>query len=327
MKYPYLLLLTIIMVLISTACGKQIGQLPVDSATPPVLPTFPNCMQAELVSETIPVGTKFQAGVKFDKTWVIRNVSPCYWDSDYSLVYYAGDGMGESTHLLFTANLPQGAIIPPGAEATLTLNLRAPFAAGRQVGYWKLRDSAGILFMPVNVKENAFRVDIEIIGTVYSFVDNLCQATWSLNGQKVDCPAYDDSGTYRLLVNSFPVFEGQNAENEPSIELSPSNDEGSTIIGTFPPLVIQSGDHLHLGTGCVDDTPQCDLNFTVTTKTDSGSTIIGEWREISDGSMQSIDLDLSLLQNQLVQFVFTVRSNGAIQSNRGFWFFPILLPY
>ena len=62
---------------------------------------------------------------------------------------------GSPHHLLFTENMPQDAVIPPGAEVTLTLNLRAPFAAGRQVGYWKLRDPAGILFMPQNVDENA----------------------------------------------------------------------------------------------------------------------------------------------------------------------------
>ncbi len=222
-------LFLIIIALTVTACGSRYNALPPASMATPVFPTFPDCKQAELVSETIPAGTKFQAGKKFDKTWVIRNTSPCNWDSDYSLVYYEGVGMGESTHLLFTANLPQDAIIPPGTEVTLTLNLRAPFAAGRQVGYWKLRDSAGILFMPQNVGENAFSVDIEVIGTVYSFVENLCQAAWTLNGQGVSCPAYADTSTYILLVNSFPVFEGHNAENEPSIEISPSDDEGSTI--------------------------------------------------------------------------------------------------
>jgi hypothetical protein len=321
------LFLSIIIALTATACGNRNNPLPPASMVTPMLPAFTDCKQAELVSETIPAGTKFQGGKKFDKTWIIRNTSPCNWDGDYSLVYYEGAGMGEFTHLLFTANLPRGAIIPPGDEVTLTLNLRAPFAAGRQVGYWKLRDSAGILFMPQNVDKKAFSVDIEVIGTVYSFVENLCQAIWTLNGQEVDCPAYDDTSTYQLLVNSFPVFEGHNAENEPSIEISPSNDDGSTLVGTFPPILIQTGDHLHLGTGCGDDTPLCDLNFIVTATTDSGSTVIGEWHETSDGNMQSIDLDLSPLENQSVQFIFTLRSNGAIQGNRGFWFFPILLPY
>jgi hypothetical protein len=320
------LLLTII-ALTATACGNLNNQLPPASKATLVFPTSPDCKQAELVSETIPVGTKFQAGKKFDKTWIIRNTSPCNWDGDYSLVYYEGTGMGESTHLLFTANLPQGAVILPGAEATLTLNLRAPFAAGRQVGYWKLRDSAGILYMPQNVDENAFSVDIEVIGTVYSFVENLCQAVWTLNGQEVGCPAYDEASAYKLLVNPFPVFEGHNAENEPSIEISPSDDEGSSMVGTYPRVVIQTGDHLHLGTGCMDDTPQCDLIFSITAKTDFGTTVLGEWHETSDGNMQSIDLSLSSLETQSVQFIFTLRSNGAILGNRGFWFFPILLPY
>ena len=43
--------------------------------------------------------------------------------------------------------------------------------------------------MPDNVNQNALSVDIEVIGTVYSFVDNYCQAVWRLNGQDIDCPA------------------------------------------------------------------------------------------------------------------------------------------
>jgi hypothetical protein len=327
MKRPILTFSLVIITLIVAACGNQIDQSPSVDMGKPVLPDLPDCSQAELVSETIPNGSKYQAGQKFDKTWVIRNVSPCNWDSEYSLVYYDGIGMGESTHLLFTANLPEDAVIPPGDIITLTLNLRAPFSAGRQVGHWKLRDSNGILFVPQNVAQNALIVDIEVTGTVVSFVDILCQAHWTLNGQEVSCPSPSDSNGYQLLINSFPVFEGHNDENEASIEITLPDEKGSILVGTFPPIEIHNGDHLHLGTGCGDDTPQCDLTFEVAARTETGQTILGQWHEISDGNMQSMDLDLSHLANQSVQFIFTLHSNGAIQGNRGFWFFPIVLPY
>jgi hypothetical protein len=327
MKLLLRFLFIVITILVSTACGQQLNSEIQPSMGTPIMPVYPDCSQAELVSETIPAGTTFHAGEKFDKTWVIRNTSPCIWNSGYSLVYYEGIGMGEDTHLPFTANMPAGGDIPPDNTITLTLNLRAPFAAGRQVGYWKLRDTAGMLFMPENVSQDALSVDIEIIGTVYSFVDNYCQADWKLNGQDIDCPAYDEAGNYALQVNSFPEFEGGNIENESAINILLPGDEGSSISATFPPLVIKKGDHLHLTTACANYTPQCDLTFEVTALTEAGNYILGEWYEVSDGNMQAIDLDISQLAEISVHFVFTLRSNGAIQGNRGLWFFPVLLPY
>ena len=313
--------------MMTTACGGQLTPQSSPGTSTQSLPEIPDCQQAELVSETIPAGTTFLAGEKFDKTWIIRNTSPCNWDEDYSLVYYQGIGMGESTHLLFTANMPKGAVIPPGAEVTLTLNLRAPFEGGRQVGYWKLRDSAGILFVPGNNRQDAFSVDIEVVGTVYSFVDNLCLAMWTLDDHSISCPVNNDTDPFKLVINSFPVFEGKNAENEPSIEVLLPEERGSIISGVFPPIVIRNGDHLHLGTGCGNDAPQCNLYFEVAALTENDRITIGEWFEVSDGNMQSINLDLSYLAGQSLQFIFTLRSENATQENRGFWFFPILLPY
>jgi hypothetical protein len=40
-----------------------------------------------------------------------------------------------------------------------------------------------------------------------------------------------------------------------------------------------------------------------------------------------VDQELSNLADKSVQFSFTLRSNGAIEGNRGLWFFPVLLPY
>jgi len=327
MKRLFSLYFSLVAILFSSACGQQNSLLNPSGSAGPVLPEFPNCRQVELVSETIPAGSTFQAGVLFEKVWVIRNTSPCNWSNKYSLVYYQGDGMGESTHLRFRSTSPGSIIISPGDIVTLTLNLRAPYAEGRQVGYWKLRDPNGILFVPDNLSENTLTVDLEIVGTVYSFVDNLCQAVWTLDGQKVACPTNSGAELYSLQAISFPMFEGHIPENENSIEILLPEREGSVMIGVFPASVIRAGDHLHLGTGCGDDAPQCDLTYEVIALTENNRTVIGAWHEVSDGILQTVNLDLSGLADQSVQFIFSLRSNTATQENRGFWFFPILLPY
>jgi len=291
------------------------------------LPDVPDCDQAELISETTPSGTSFNAGEKFDKTWVIRNTSPCNWNYQYSLAYYNGKGMGESTSRVFTENMPAETVIPPGETATITLNLRAPFSPGRQVGYWKLRDPAGMLFVPSNVHQDPLSVDIEVVGTIYSFADDYCQAVWTLDNQSIECPTIGGGINYELGVENFPSFEGGSLDNEPAISIRLPAVKGSTMTATYPVIFIRNGDHLHFTTACANETPQCDLNFQVTVLTEGNSIVLGEWHEISDGMMQSIDLELSNLVDESVRFQFSLSSNGAIEGNRGLWFFPVLLPY
>jgi hypothetical protein len=321
------LIFIVVVVIMATACTRSPGSESQPGQDILALPDIPDCARAELIGETIPAGTTFQAGERFTKVWDIRNISACNWDSDFSLAYFMGVGMGEASHLLFTSGLPEDAIIPPGETVTLTLNLRAPFAPGRQVGFWKLRDSKGLLFMPENVSSDALSVDIDVIGTVYSFADNLCQAVWELDDQEISCPVTGDSSGYQLMVNSYPEFEGGKRENEPTISILLPGSEGSRMTATFPAMLINKGDHLHLGTACADKTPQCDLTYEVKAQTETGTVAIGEWHEISDDNIQVIDLDLSHLAGLIVQFLFSLHSNGAIQGNRGLWYFPILLPY
>ncbi|MBN2256817.1 MAG: hypothetical protein JW704_03210 [Anaerolineaceae bacterium] len=277
------------------------------------------------MSETIPAGSEFYAGKSFEKTWVIRNTSPCSWNHQYNVVYYDGIGMGESTHRVFTENLPPDTAIHPGETTTLILNLRAPFAPGRHVGYWKLRDPSGFLFVPANYEQDSLLVDINVVGTIYSFIDNICQATWVLDGQLINCP--DDEKPVSFVLDKFPHLEDGSTENEPGIRFLLSETDGSSLIASFPDIGIKKGDHLHLVTACAYDAPLCNLTFEVGYHSADGDGLLGTWNEISDGQMHTVDLDLSDLAGQAIQFVFLARSNGAIQGNLGFWFFPILLPY
>jgi hypothetical protein len=325
MRHLAILIIAFSLTIFNVACGQQSPIQSTDSLSTPSLAAVGNCNQAELVSETIPPGTKLNAGEPFDKTWIIRNTSPCTWNYRYNLVYYDGIGMGESTHRVFTENLPPDAVIRPGETANLTLNLRAPFAPGRHVGYWKLRDPNGFLFMPTNHDQDNLTVDITVSGTIYSFIDNMCQAAWQLDGLPINCP--DEEKPVSFVIDKFPHLEDGSVENEPAIRFLLAELNGSTLIATFPEIVIAAGDHLHLITACAYDTPQCNMTIEIEFLSAGGGHILGSWNEISDGNMNTLDLDLSNLTGNSGQFIFTARSNGAIQGNLGFWFFPILLPY
>jgi Ig-like domain from next to BRCA1 gene len=327
MKRLITLTIPLILFTLASACGSHPpSQTPAGTITSD-LPNLPDCDRAELVSETIPPGTSFIAGEKFDKTWVIKNASTCNWDYQYYLVYYSGTGMGETTSRVFTENRAPETVIPPGETATITLNLQAPFSPGRQVGYWKLRDPAGMLFMPFNVNQDQFSVDIEVVGTVYSFVDNYCQAAWRLDSQSIQCPESKDNAKYAIGVEYFPSFEGGSVDNEPAISILLPAEKNSTMTATYPAMIIRPGDHLHLTTACANGAPQCDLTFKVIALTEGTRKVLCEWHEISDGIMHPLDLELNDLADKSVQFVFSLSSNGAIEGNRGLWFFPVLLPY
>lgn len=100
------------------------------------------CDRASFVSDvTIPDGAKLSAGEAFTKTWRLQNNGSCTWTSGYSLVFDHGDQMGGPA----STQLTNGSV-PPGGTVDASVNLTAPGNAGTYQGFWKLRNSDGIVF-------------------------------------------------------------------------------------------------------------------------------------------------------------------------------------
>lgn len=96
---------------------------------------------AEFVLDvTVPDGTTFEPGASFTKTWRLRNSGTSTWTSAYSLVFSSGTQMGAP------ASVPLPADVPPGEEADISVNLVAPSERGEYVGYYLLRNAAGVNF-------------------------------------------------------------------------------------------------------------------------------------------------------------------------------------
>ncbi len=128
-----------------------------ETATPPGSDSTP-CDAARFVADvTIPDGTLFGFGAAFVKTWRLKNIGSCAWDTSYSLVFDAGDAMGGPASL----SLP-GAVAP-GQEIDLSVSLTAPTKAGKYRGYWRLQNAAGQR-LPVEKGYNgrSFFVEIEV---------------------------------------------------------------------------------------------------------------------------------------------------------------------
>ncbi|MDP2777641.1 MAG: NBR1-Ig-like domain-containing protein, partial [Anaerolineales bacterium] len=91
------------------------------------------CYWAQFIADvTIPDGTNFTAGTAFTKTWRLKNIGSCAWNSsDVSLIFVSGERMGAPTSVALPTT------VNPGQTVDISVNMTAPSAAGHYFGYYK----------------------------------------------------------------------------------------------------------------------------------------------------------------------------------------------
>lgn len=116
------------------------------------------CDLAQFVADvTIPDGTIVRTNEFFTKTWRLKNIGNCTWDSSYTLIFDVGDQMGEPT------SLPLPVSVAPGEEVELSVELQAPEKSGSYRSIWRLRNPSGIMLPVVGgYKGKSFYVDIRV---------------------------------------------------------------------------------------------------------------------------------------------------------------------
>jgi hypothetical protein len=127
---------------------------PIPTNTPTPVPTYTTvstptntpipCNLASFVDDvTYPDNTHVAPNQVFAKTWRLRNIGSCSWNSNYQLIFDHKDGMGLASG--YAQPLTIG-VVNPGQTVDLTVNLTAPSAPGTYTGYWRLRDPGGVIF-------------------------------------------------------------------------------------------------------------------------------------------------------------------------------------
>jgi len=114
------------------------------------------CDQAQYVKDvTIPDGTNFSPGETFTKTWRLSNAGACTW-SGYSLVFDSGDAMSGASPIAIGT-------VAPGQEVDLSVTFTAPASNGSYRGYWRIRNTSGVL-IPVlgGTQGKSFFVDVKV---------------------------------------------------------------------------------------------------------------------------------------------------------------------
>lgn len=287
--------------------------------TPNPLP----CDAAAFITDlTVPDGSVFPSGAQFEKVWRIRNVGTCTWDNSYSLVFVSGDRMGAERVLSL------GVRVFPGDTVDLDVDMIAPDQSGTYRSNWMLRNARGDLFGIGRNNDTPFFVQIRVARVNpdfdYDFVANLCEADWSSRANSdLRCPGRDgDAQGYALILDRPPLENGR-IENEPAILAVPDDADNGYIRGVYRNIRIREGNRFLSGIGCMDDSRRCDVIFTLSYRSSTGQVVeLGSWREVYDGEMKIIDIDLTFLAGQTVDFYLEVDANGRNRDDTAVWWVP-----
>lgn len=291
---------------------------PTPTRTPVPIP----CDWAQFVQDvTVPDGTTFLPGTAFTKVWRIRNIGSCAWNTSYALVFSSGDRMQGAR------STPLPGMVYPGQSVDLVVNLVAPSAPGHYRGYWMLRNSAGRDFGIGASADKPFWVDIQVAASsndyALDFASNMCSAAWSNGFRSLPCPGNAQSAQGSVILLNQPVLEDGRHENEPTLWTRPEPKAGGVITGAYPKYRVQPGDRFMAEVGCLKDYPGCGLVFSLSYQVDGGMIqTLGSWAEVYDGRVTRIDIDLSALAGQAVQFILTVANTGDPAQGQGFWLAP-----
>jgi hypothetical protein len=289
---------------------------------PPPTPVPLPCDWAQFVKDvSIPDGTSFPPGASFTKTWRIRNIGACTWGNGYALLYYGGDRMQSYNAV------PLPALVRPGETVDLSVALIAPSAPGRYRSYWMLGNQFGQAFGIGSAANKPFWADIRVIASssayAYDFSANMCTAAWRSSASSLPCPGDRGSDAGSVIMLNQPELENGRHENEPAIWMRPETTNDGWITGVYPAYRVRAGDRFLADIGCLLDSQGCDVTFHLGYQI-PGQPVqpIGSWREVYDGKMTRLDIDLSSLAGQNVQFILSVTTNDRPARANAVWFVP-----
>jgi hypothetical protein len=298
---------------------------PLTPSATPILPTPTDtpvpCDLAQFVTDvTVPDYTIFNPGTHFTKTWRLKNIGNCSWNSAYALVFKDGFAMTDRSAI----QLP--GIVRPGEMVEISVDMVAPDKPGNYKSNWQLRNEAGRIF---GVGPNAdksiwalIKVGSSNPNYAYDFTFNFCNADWKTGAGKLGCPGKSDGAKGFVVILDNPVLEHRH-DNEAALWTNPNYSKDGWISGKYPPTQVKAGDRFKSWIGCLAASKGCHVIFRLDYEIAGGSSVnLGEWHEIYDEEAYQIDLDLSHLAGQNVQFILRVETVGNPEQARAFWFGP-----
>jgi hypothetical protein len=205
---------------------------PSPSNTPAFTPTntpIP-CNLASFVSDvTYPDFTHVAPNQTFVKTWRLRNIGSCSWNSNYLLIFDHGDGLGVTSG--YTQQLTSN-VVNPGQMVDLTVNLTSAAASGTYTGYWRLRDPGGVLF-GITPGGGTFLVKVIVVATISVTLSPVISESGSVGSDGIIYPGDINVGDSvdNYSIQAFISYDISNIPSNATIIEVKDNFKAYTIGG------------------------------------------------------------------------------------------------
>lgn len=290
-----------------------------------VSPPTAVCDLAQFVRDvTIPDGTVFAPGATFTKTWRLKNAGTCTW-SGYSLVFDSGELMGGASPTAIGT-------VSPGQEVDISVNLTAPLANGSYRGYWRIRNTSGVLLPLLGDASGRFFVDIRVAvaSSGFDLFTRAADASWVGSAGVVTFGGPDTDVNGFAMNRSGTRVEDGSSPNK-MLEVHPQMVNNGSMSGLYPAYTIVAGEHFKTKIGflakpdgsCGTGNVKFQLNY----KEAGVLKPLGEWTKSCDGTLKDIDVDLTSLAGKNVQIALAVLANGPADQDWAVWIRPeIILP-
>jgi Ig-like domain from next to BRCA1 gene len=291
-----------------------------------VAPPTAACDLAQFVRDvSIPDETVFAPGATFTKTWRLKNAGTCTW-SGYSLVFDSGDSMGGASPTTIGT-------VSPGQEVDLSVNFTAPTANGSYRGYWRIRNTSGVL-IPVlgGTQGQSFFVDIRVTASSSGFdlYTRAPDASWVGSAGVVTFGGPDtDANGFAMYRTGSKVEDGTTPSKV--LEIHPQFVNNGVMTGLYPAYTVVTGEHFRAKIGflakadgtCGVGSVKFQLNY----KESGVLKPLNEWAKTCDGTLKDVDVDLTSIAGKNVQFALAVMANGVADQDWAVWIRPeIILP-
>lgn len=282
------------------------------------------CYWAQFIADvTIPDGTNFAANTAFKKTWRIKNIGTCAWNSnDVSLIFDSGEKMGAP------ASLALPTTVNPGATVDITVDMTSPAAAGHYFGYWKFKSNSGGTFGIGSTANKSFWVEIYVnsgSSAGYDFTANAASAAWSSGVGAFTFPAADNSASGFAFKVDQPKLESGVTASQAGLLMGPNNVTNGFVKAVYPAFRVQSGDRFQSTIGCEAGATNCYVSYSLYYKIGSGAeTTFWTFREKYEGLTYNVNLDLSKFAGQDVTFILVASAYGSPTGDRALWVNPII---
>lgn len=295
---------------------------PIPSPLPTIPPTLPPpptstqaCDKAQFISENYPDNTVVAPGASFTKTWTFKNIGTCSWTPAYAVVFSSGDSMSGPATQALAGN------VNPGQTVDISVALTAPSTTGTYKGVWKLRNASGVVFV------DQFWVQIKVASSSSGFdlYTRAPDASWIGSAGAVTFGGPDTD------PNGFAMYKsGQRLEDGSTpakiLEIHPQWVNDGVMSGIYPAYTVTAGEHFtaKIGFLAMSDGSCGAGNAIFQFNYKESGTIhpLGSWTETCDGTMRSVDVDLSSIVGHTVQFALAVLANGSSGQDWAVWVKP-----